>query len=969
MSQVKTIADKELMLQIVGYNAEAFKQLFNQYAPGLLALIKEIIRNPKLAEKVLLNVFSVMLKRIDHFDTSTSSVYTYLTLLTRNISLDVLKRIKSAESLPVYSSEYEIEFILPKLSIEITPIDNDQRFFYGNQIRSYKEQLTEIQNLLLSLIYFEGLTEDEIATRLNIPLVTVRQKILIIMEFLYRLYTGKTNESLSKKSMLELIKLEALGYLTAEERMQLNNLKENDPHFLWVELGEYQNLTALISSTLQEQNLPRNFDDDVMNIFTQILLQDGDVEYPKVEDEILNTEPEPIKPVEQTEPKIIETPVLPVEKPEEPIKTEKKETEFKLKFREPDPEELNIIRLIEKTKPKQKEAAAFNKTGHESAQNTVSPRAEKPDVVISRITNSPKPKETVNQLLNDDNKIKEKPDIPASAPTEKTNKDVAPPKVDQTKQIVNKTENKIVTKLTPTSSINIEEIIKNDVKNIANKGTLIENSRLNYTAQLKQNPAANKDENRAKENQQPKEIKQAVIQTEKQQPIVKSKEQETLVNKSPEIISKIVEPAKEIRKDVSTPTIVNKPNEVKSAPPIKEKTESVEIPSAKKVVDKIPAKPVEKKPVSPVTPNDKPLKTEDSTKIIEKSGEKDLKKISRQENDAASLHIREINFNDDVKNTAKTKPEPKIDDIKSVVENILKEKNLTGTVSVEEVISKLAAEKNTARNIEPEDDTESKVLFKDFSYDEEIAKINKQSRKKFFAYAAILAVLAVTGIFAYMNMQSKTVETASDTKKDSQTAKQQTENYIANIESVEITTKNPDKSAAENKDTKVDLKPIKDAEIKLPPPPEIFEKSTNNKSLNNETTNVAQQQKDDNIIAAAKTETIIPPKENKVKEEEPAFFVAVEEMPQLVGGIKTLHSKIKYPEIAKRNKIEGKVLVQALVDENGNVISATTLKGIGGGCDEVSVEAVKNSTFTPGKQRGKNVKVQVVVPIVFKIQD
>ena len=56
------------------------------------------------------------------------------------------------------------------------------------------------------------------------------------------------------------------------------------------------------------------------------------------------------------------------------------------------------------------------------------------------------------------------------------------------------------------------------------------------------------------------------------------------------------------------------------------------------------------------------------------------------------------------------------------------------------------------------------------------------------------------------------------------------------------------------------------------------------------------------------------------------------------------------------------------MDETGKVISANTIKGIGAGCDEVALDAVLNSKFKPGKQRGKNVKVQVTIPIVFKKQ-
>ena len=89
-------------------------------------------------------------------------------------------------------------------------------------------------------------------------------------------------------------------------------------------------------------------------------------------------------------------------------------------------------------------------------------------------------------------------------------------------------------------------------------------------------------------------------------------------------------------------------------------------------------------------------------------------------------------------------------------------------------------------------------------------------------------------------------------------------------------------------------------------------------------------------------------------------------MPELIGGIQGLQSRIIYPKIAEQTNTEGKVLVQAVVDENGKVISANVIKGIGAGCDEVATDAVMNSKFKPGKQRGKNVKVQVTIPIVFK---
>ena len=111
-----------------------------------------------------------------------------------------------------------------------------------------------------------------------------------------------------------------------------------------------------------------------------------------------------------------------------------------------------------------------------------------------------------------------------------------------------------------------------------------------------------------------------------------------------------------------------------------------------------------------------------------------------------------------------------------------------------------------------------------------------------------------------------------------------------------------------------------------------------------------------------------PPKEEKKVEEEPTYFVAVEEMPEPIGGIQAIQSKIVYPEIAKRAGVEGKVYVLAFVDETGTVTNAKIIKGLGAGCDEAALNAVKETKFKPGKQRGKPVKVQVSIPIVFKLQ-
>ena len=109
--------------------------------------------------------------------------------------------------------------------------------------------------------------------------------------------------------------------------------------------------------------------------------------------------------------------------------------------------------------------------------------------------------------------------------------------------------------------------------------------------------------------------------------------------------------------------------------------------------------------------------------------------------------------------------------------------------------------------------------------------------------------------------------------------------------------------------------------------------------------------------------------EDKEEEAEPVFFVAVEQLPEPIGGIADIQRRIVYPEIAKRAGIQGKVFILAYVDENGDVKKAEVIKGIGAGCDEAAVAAILQTKFRPGKQRDRPVKVKVTIPIRFILRD
>ena len=113
----------------------------------------------------------------------------------------------------------------------------------------------------------------------------------------------------------------------------------------------------------------------------------------------------------------------------------------------------------------------------------------------------------------------------------------------------------------------------------------------------------------------------------------------------------------------------------------------------------------------------------------------------------------------------------------------------------------------------------------------------------------------------------------------------------------------------------------------------------------------------------------IPPEPAEVAEpEEREVFVIVEDMPELIGGLAAFQSDIRYPEMASKAGTEGRVFVQFVVDENGDVVDARVTRGLGDGLDEEAIRVVSQAKFTPGMHRGQPVPVRMSLPITFRIR-
>lgn len=111
-----------------------------------------------------------------------------------------------------------------------------------------------------------------------------------------------------------------------------------------------------------------------------------------------------------------------------------------------------------------------------------------------------------------------------------------------------------------------------------------------------------------------------------------------------------------------------------------------------------------------------------------------------------------------------------------------------------------------------------------------------------------------------------------------------------------------------------------------------------------------------------------PPPADDV-DETSEIFVAYDEAPAPIGGFAAIQRNLVYPEIARKAGVEGRVVINCLIDEKGSVINTRVLKSLGNnGCDEAAIAAIKSVKWKPAKQRDKPVKVWIGIPVVFKLK-
>ena len=157
-----------------------------------------------------------------------------------------------------------------------------------------------------------------------------------------------------------------------------------------------------------------------------------------------------------------------------------------------------------------------------------------------------------------------------------------------------------------------------------------------------------------------------------------------------------------------------------------------------------------------------------------------------------------------------------------------------------------------------------------------------------------------------------------------------------------------------------------------PPPPEapkveeVLEIMDNDSDVEESTI----QASDDTQAAVEVKYTPVEVEEEEVDEQQ--IFQVVEEAPEYPGGqkecMKFLSNNIKYPQISQENGVQGRVIVQFVVNADGSIVDPVVVRGVDPYLDKEALRVIKlMPKWKPGKQRGKAVRVRFTQTVMFRL--
>ena len=163
-------SDVELLHAVARGDEAALARLYDAYRVILFGLLVRILNSREEAEDILQDVFIQVWRRAKDFDEKRGRPFTWLVTLARSRAIDRLRQLGARQRLATGAAQEQTETVSDALSDTIRGAQRET-------VRKALAELPEEQRHTLILAYFDGLTQSEIAAKLNTPLGTIKTRM------------------------------------------------------------------------------------------------------------------------------------------------------------------------------------------------------------------------------------------------------------------------------------------------------------------------------------------------------------------------------------------------------------------------------------------------------------------------------------------------------------------------------------------------------------------------------------------------------------------------------------------------------------------------------------------------------------------------------------------------------------------------------------------------------------------------
>lgn len=170
-------SDEQLLAQIALTHESALELLYDRYSGAVYALARKILRSPRDAEEVLQDVFVRIWQRADEYDALKGKALTWMLTITHHMAIDLYRRNQVRHTSPLEDG------------LVLGLADEAQHTSLERLLaQTALDKLEPSEKMVLEALYFEGLSQSQLAGRSGIPLGTIKSKARIALQRLRRFF-------------------------------------------------------------------------------------------------------------------------------------------------------------------------------------------------------------------------------------------------------------------------------------------------------------------------------------------------------------------------------------------------------------------------------------------------------------------------------------------------------------------------------------------------------------------------------------------------------------------------------------------------------------------------------------------------------------------------------------------------------------------------------------------------------------